>query len=138
MKLKESGFDELMNVESHSPKYTKPKMYINENNNSNNINMSLNSKRFLDVGRHTGVPDVDLSNNNNRNFSNSKNTSLIGNVQNNNQKLDIDTFGSRSPEANIPTGKLNQAIYPSDTKGGALNPNRDSSGDLRLMNQNSR
>lgn len=78
MKLKESGFEDLLDQDNCSPKFKidsklKPKMYINETG----INTSINSKRFLDVGRHAGLPDVDLSKGDNRNFSNSRNAGQV-------------------------------------------------------------
>lgn len=62
MQLKEASFEELIN---ESDKLSQKQFTIDDHLSKTNKfkqENNLNSKLFLDVGRSTGVPDVDLSN----------------------------------------------------------------------------
>ena len=60
MQLKEASFEELI---QESDKLSQKQFTIDEHLSKTNkfTKQDLNSKLFLDIGRSTGVPDVDLS-----------------------------------------------------------------------------
>ena len=137
VQLKESGLEELMKDDKGaSPKFsiedlTKPKKFqlpLNENNpNSGNLNSSIQSKRFLQVGNHTGVPDIDLS----MSKAGARNAHSISKGQ-----FDQQNKSQDGGDYNIMPSKISNNIYISESK--QQSQNRDSSSEIRNMKQNNR